>query len=245
MDDLKKIIKQRLSDTFHGDTQADISRKLNVTQGNVSKWLAGSQIPTSDMFFEIAKAYKVSVDWLLGLSDYQEIDGIALEKLTYEQVATIIDKLIEIGTITIPDLEELRGQLPVYEEFNTGGVSEEYENENGVESETEISRRPTYDPDYMKVNDRVLSYMLRRRQSIYAIGDDFKETWKEKSLPNYRDVRLLNYSGNMQEAIDIHSWASYKSDADWIELIKKLEAMTEEERTTLIEKTRKKEGAKK
>ena len=69
MTDLKEILKNRLTETFAEDTQEVTARKLNTTQGNVSKWVNGQQVPTADMLRDISKAYKVSVDWLLGISD--------------------------------------------------------------------------------------------------------------------------------------------------------------------------------
>ena len=104
MADLRLITKDRLAIVFKGDTQEVTARKLNTTQGNVSKWLNGSQIPTPDMLLEISKAYKVSVDWILGISEHSEIDGLAVEKLTYEQIAMVLDRLIENNTIEVPDL---------------------------------------------------------------------------------------------------------------------------------------------
>lgn len=230
MDDLKDIIKNRLSEAFRGDTQDVSARKLNTTQGNVSKWVNGQQIPTSDMLREISKAYKVSVDWLLGISDQKEIDGVVLEKLTYEQVARIIDRLIELGNITIPDLQELKENVPGEDEY-----IELYGEDEPP------AREPIIDSDYLKVNDRVLSYMLRRRLKIYEIGDDFVEMWKSRSLTNFRGLPLLNYTGNMGEAIDTRSWAAFTSDGDWITLVQELGAMTEEERSALIEKSKMKE----
>jgi len=228
MDNLKDIIKSRLSETFQGDTQELTARKLNTTQGNISKWVNGQQLPTSDMLREISKAYKVSVDWILGLSDQKEIDGVVLEKLTYEQVAKIIDRLIELGTITIPDLQELKKDTPGQEEY----IDAEDEDEPHPKA-------PIIDSDYMKVNDRALSYMLRRRLKIYEIGMDFVDMWKSESLSRYRGLKLLQYKGNMEEAIDSCKWAAFSADGDWVALIQELGAMSEEQRAALIEKSKK------
>ena len=81
MADLNEIMKERLTKTFAGETQEVTARRLNTTQGNVSKWKSGSQVPTPDMLLTISKAYKVSVDWLMGVSNEPEIDGLVLEKL--------------------------------------------------------------------------------------------------------------------------------------------------------------------
>ena len=91
MADLNEIMKERLTKTFAGETQEVTARRLSTTQGNVSKWKSGSQVPTPDMLLTISKAYKVSVDWLMGVSNEPEIDGLVLEKLTYEQIAKVFD----------------------------------------------------------------------------------------------------------------------------------------------------------
>lgn len=41
MEDLNSIVKDRLSDVFKNDTQETVARKLNTSQGNVSKWVNG------------------------------------------------------------------------------------------------------------------------------------------------------------------------------------------------------------
>ena len=63
------VFKERLRDTFCSDSQETVGRKLNMTQGNVSKLLSGAQQPTLDTLNRIAEVYGVSVDWLMGLSD--------------------------------------------------------------------------------------------------------------------------------------------------------------------------------
>ena len=61
--------RERLKEAFGSDTQTAVGEKLHITQGNVSKYLAGSQLPPMDVLVRIAEVYGVSVDWLLGLSD--------------------------------------------------------------------------------------------------------------------------------------------------------------------------------
>ena len=73
MDETREIMKARLQETFRNDTQETVARKLITSQSNVSKWLNG-QMTTTDNLISISKAYKVSVDWLLGISDEKEID---------------------------------------------------------------------------------------------------------------------------------------------------------------------------
>ena len=99
MADLNKTISERLAKAFGNDTQDVIARKLCMTQGNVSKLVNGAQMPTVDTLVEVSKAYNVSVDWLVGVSDCPEIDGLVIEKLTYQQVALVINIHIEKSTL--------------------------------------------------------------------------------------------------------------------------------------------------
>lgn len=83
--------RERLKEAFGSDTQTTVGEKLHITQGNVSKYLVGSQLPPMDILVRIAEVYGVSVDWLLGLSDRKEpADGA----LTY---ATAAKTLINLG----------------------------------------------------------------------------------------------------------------------------------------------------
>lgn len=66
-------LKTRLRETFGGDSQETVAQKLNMTQGNVSKILSGSQTPALDTIYQIAEVYEVSIDWLLGRSEEKRL----------------------------------------------------------------------------------------------------------------------------------------------------------------------------
>ena len=83
MIDLRSVLPGRLKEVFRGETQEATAKKLSTVQGTISKWLSGEVIPPTEMILLIAEAYKVSVDWLFGLSEQKQIDGIAYEKITY------------------------------------------------------------------------------------------------------------------------------------------------------------------
>ena len=163
MDDLKDIIKVRLAELFEKETQEITAGRLQTTQSNISKWLSGAQLITTDNLYRIAKTYNVSIDWLLGISDVRDINGLNINNLTYEQVARIMDKLI--------------------------------------------------------IN------------------------WDNSALPNFKGLKVVNNTGNMQDALDAKGWAGFQ-DADWINLIEEISRLSEEERTALIQEieNKKKEG---
>ena len=97
MDEFKDIFMSRLAEIFEGETQQSIADRLCTVQSNISKWLNGESIPPVSTLFSIAKTYRVSIDWLLGISDVKEVDGVSIEKLTYEQVARMLDQLMKFG----------------------------------------------------------------------------------------------------------------------------------------------------
>ncbi len=233
MDNLKATVAKRLAELFSKETQDVTASRLQTTQGNVSKWLTGSQLITTDNLHRIAKIYDVSIDWILGLSDVRDINGLNIDDLTYEQVARIMDRLIVNDNVKILNLKE---------------ADKKKENDDFSEIEIQTSGikieiRPNDNADYIKVKDRLLSYMLRRRYKIYEVGDDMVDFWQNTSLPNFKDLKVVDYTGNMQDALDAKGWAGLQ-DADWVSLIEEISKLTEDERTALIQEinNKKKEG---
>lgn len=232
MDDLKDIVKERLSELFEKETQEITAGRLQTSQGNISKWLTGTQLITTDNLYRIAKTYDVSIDWILGLSDVRDVNGLNINNLTYEQVARIMDKLIVNDNMKILNHKEAISGAENgddYGEIETSGIR--------------IEIRPNDNSDYIKIKDRLLSYMLRRRYKIYDVGDDMVEYWHNSSLPNFKGLKVVNNTGNMQEALDAKGWANLQ-DADWISLIEEISKLSEEERAVLIQEieNKKKEG---
>ena len=50
-------------------SQVDLAKAINVTQPAIARWEAGSQIPNIEVAIALAKYFKVSTDYLLGLED--------------------------------------------------------------------------------------------------------------------------------------------------------------------------------
>ena len=217
MDDLKVIASERLSELFHNETQQTTANRLNVQQATVSKWLTGANLPVTEVLFDIAKKYKVSIDWLLGLSDSREIDGLVVEKLTYEQIGMVIDRLIQMGSIIIPDLSQ----------FKIG--AEDYDPDEEFD--------PIIDPDYIKISDRALSFLIRKRHQFSEVDEDSIQYWIDNYVDAFHGVRLLNYKGNVERAIDAHSWSGFKP-GDWADLIRDISQMTEQEMEEMITEER-------
>lgn len=65
------VIGERLSEVRkdHGDTQADLAARLGVSLPTVCAWEQEKSAPGHEMLVNICRTYRVSADFLLGLSD--------------------------------------------------------------------------------------------------------------------------------------------------------------------------------
>lgn len=220
MAELKDILPERLAEVFSGEIQQITAEKLNVVQSSVSKWLRGEAVPPTETLLYIAKKYRVSADWLLGLSNEKEVDSVSIQNLTYEQIALILHRLIELGSIEIPDLNRFD---PV------------------PDDEGEEEREPNYDSDYIKVNDRALSFILRRRWKLYNIGEEYMEAWIDSDVKRFNGVRLLKYNIKTQSALDAQSWSAFKA-GDWASLLNEMGEMSPEQIEAMANKKKDGEG---
>lgn len=87
------MIGERLSEIRkdHGHTQADLARQLNVTLSTIRSWEQEKSSPSHEMLVTICRLYKVSSDYLLGLSNIDPVyeHRQNLEKLSAEEYAEL------------------------------------------------------------------------------------------------------------------------------------------------------------
>lgn len=69
-------------------TQAQLAQKLGLTKSVISAYETGLRLPSYDVLINIAKIFKVSTDYLLGMEHKQEID---LSGLTQEEVNALLN----------------------------------------------------------------------------------------------------------------------------------------------------------
>lgn len=69
-------------------TQAQLAQKLGVTKSVISAYETGIRMPSYDIFIYIAKTFKVSTDYLLGVERKSEID---LSGLTEAEINALQD----------------------------------------------------------------------------------------------------------------------------------------------------------
>ena len=57
-----KTIREQL-----GMTQAELARKLGLTRSSINGWEMGLSVPSTQYIVELAKLFRVSTDYLLGM----------------------------------------------------------------------------------------------------------------------------------------------------------------------------------
>lgn len=233
MDDFRDVFPKRLMELFGDMTQDELSEHYHVSQTAVSRWKTGKNFPNADTLHQIATEHNVSIDWLLGFSDKRNRDDAFDEtELTYEHAIKILDMFLGKGIIVIPDLNSFTDEV----------VSEEPELESDEEDPSPPPpREPRLDSDVLLVTDRALSYLLRRRLKLMAVGEDAYEYWKEH-WDVFGGISLLDYSGSMKEAMDTLPLAEYTKDGDWARLLREMSPLTEENLKDMIAKHKEKEG---
>ena len=69
------MFKKRITEVFNESemNQKEIADALNVTPANLSNWKNGRNLPSIPTLKEICKLFNVSADYLIGLSNDDEI----------------------------------------------------------------------------------------------------------------------------------------------------------------------------
>ena len=89
------MIGERLSDIRkdHGETQADLAARLGVSLPTVRSWEQEKSSPGHEMLVSICKIYRISSDYLLGLSDIDPayVQRKRLEHFSQEELTALRD----------------------------------------------------------------------------------------------------------------------------------------------------------
>ena len=84
----KRIYELRIS---FGWTQVQLSQKLGVTKQTVSNWENDNIQPSIDMLIKLSKTFKMSTDYLLGLTPTNSINVDGLPTKFVSHIVQIID----------------------------------------------------------------------------------------------------------------------------------------------------------
>ncbi len=116
-DRIRELRKQRRY------SQAQLAKKLNVTQGAVSQWENEQTVPAADQLVSIASLFGVTVDQLLGRENepapatpdeerdaYADIGRrvVALTAAQREKAQTVEAKIISAGVDRMPEADRER-----------------------------------------------------------------------------------------------------------------------------------------
>lgn len=76
-----------------GWTQADLARRLGVTRNGVNSWEQGLSMPSPAFLVELAKAFSVSTDYLLGVERLKSVNVSGLKERDIAVLAELADRL--------------------------------------------------------------------------------------------------------------------------------------------------------
>ena len=90
-----RIKELRLSNNM---TQADLAKKLNITRSSVNAWEMGISIPSTAYIIELSQLFKVSTDYLLGLSTNITLDISSLSEREIQLVYRLVQYFQELNS---------------------------------------------------------------------------------------------------------------------------------------------------
>lgn len=165
------ITLERIKELKGNDSQEVFAQRIHTTQSNISKMLKGVAPPSAATLTELAKAYHVSVDWLLGLSDEKESEkkvqshNLTAETVTYADAMAVLEVLYQKGSI------------------------EAGYNNNGFNSEP--------DPSTIYVKDKVIAYFLDNRFRYNGGSQNIYDIWMKQAMEIYDKHLLLQWTDSI------------------------------------------------
>ena len=165
------ITLERIKELKGNDSQEVFAQRIHTTQSNISKMLKGVAPPSAATLTELAKAYHVSVDWLLGLSDEKESEkkvqshNLTAETVTYADAMAVLEVLYQKGSIEV-------------------GYDD-----NGFNSEP--------DPSTIYVKDKVIAYFLDNRFRYNGGSQNIYDIWMKQAMEIYDKHLLLQWTDSI------------------------------------------------
>lgn len=78
---------------LHGFAQSELAKKLGITRSSVNAWEMGISVPSTQYIVELANIFKVSTDYLLGVTATRSINVSGLSDDDIVLVQTVVDYL--------------------------------------------------------------------------------------------------------------------------------------------------------
>lgn len=168
------ITTERIREVMGGMTQTRFAESIKSSQPVISKILNGEP-PSSNVLIEISKKYKVSIDWLLGLSSEKNLAGYMKYKeksFTYADVISTLVRLIQYNSCEFIEKKESSGEM-------------------GDFYRDEITK------DVIYLNDHFIGDVL---SSVSALGKTNPETvdnWINGICENY-NIPILEWTNHLE-----------------------------------------------
>jgi len=154
-------------------TQTEFAQKINTTQATLSSYENTDKTPSLDIVKKIAEVFKVSIDWLLGLSDVVGVNEIPR---TYSDVIRILFKL---------ESAELSG-------FSIKSFHNDYYDQDECDISTTDSSIANFIAEWEK---------MKSLHDNKTIDDELYNLWLEKTLKKY-DKPIVHPSDNFMTIPD-------------------------------------------
>lgn len=75
-------------------TQTALAKKLNVTRSAVNAWEMGISVPSTVLLVDIAKLFRVSTDYLLGINSTATLDISLLNDTEIEIIYRLVEYFV-------------------------------------------------------------------------------------------------------------------------------------------------------
>lgn len=92
-----KTVVRRIKELLGSNTETSMAKFLGIPQVTLNYCLAGKRKPSLELIFHICDKYKVSADWLLGLTDDRgDSQSVAPMKMVTKKRQTLLEPQDEI-----------------------------------------------------------------------------------------------------------------------------------------------------
>lgn len=80
-----------------GMTQTELAKRLGITRSSVNAWEMGISVPSTQYIAELARLFKVSTDYLLGVASSATVNVSGLTEKDIQLVCALVEHLREKG----------------------------------------------------------------------------------------------------------------------------------------------------
>ena len=78
-----------------GMTQTELAKRLGITRSSVNAWEMGISVPSTQYIVELARLFKVSTDYLLGVASSATVNVSGLTEKDIQLVCALVEHLRE------------------------------------------------------------------------------------------------------------------------------------------------------